>query len=408
MRPNALQRIELAVVRGYTAFLNALLSALEKLLFRPLTAEPKNILIFKGGNIGDIVCAIPLFIAIRRTYPKAHITLMTSPGMRGIPGAPELLTGAWFLDAIEVYDSKDIDSWVKLRRFGERIQKRGYDLFIHVPVHDWMKFRTFVRNMLFIRLMGFRHAFGFRVRTVIRLFRKTQLDYTFETKEVESLLELFRKNGIRADRVEFDFPVSAADEIQVEELLKKQWPDFEKWSAAGGLLVGLHDGSKRKEKQWPPERFGEMGRYLENAHHARFVILGGPADRVEAAAIKGFLASPEDALIVAGELSILEVVALLRRVSFLLCIDSGMMHIAGALGKPTVGLFSILGVLGRWHPYGDNHEGLFHRFLKCNYHTVECVRESMEAITVPEVKAACDRVIRRLHENKGRTKKNHE
>ncbi len=395
MKPNSLERLKLSIVRTYTSFLNALLRLIERILFVPPPSAPHHILIFKSGNIGDIVCAIPLFIAIRRTYPNARITLWTSPGKRDIPGAVELLSGAWYLDEIRVYDSSDINSLKKIFRFGARMRKERYDLFIHVPVHDWMAFRTFVRNMVFIRLVGFRSAFGFRVRTIIRLFRKTQIDYTTGMKESESLLKLFSESGIRADRVEFDFPVFPAAKKHVTEFLRSKWPDYERWASGGGLLVAIHDGSKRKEKQWPPERFGEVAHYIEKTYGTRFVILGGADDLEGARIIQGHLSS-ENVLMAAGKLNIIEIVALIKKISFLVCVDSGPMHIAGALGKPTVGLFSVLSIIGKWYPHGDNHEALFHRFLNCNYHTPGCVRESMGAITVPEVEAACDRMIGRI------------
>ena len=206
---------------------------------------------------------------------------------------------------------------------------------------------------------------------------------------------MFSESGIRADRVEFNFPVFPAAEKHVTELLRFKWPDYERWASGGGLLVAIHDGSKRKEKQWPPERFGEVAHYIEKTYGARFVILGGAGDLEDADIIRGHL-SPGNVLVAAGELNILEVVVLTKRINLLVCVDSGPMHIAGALGKPTVGLFSILGIIGKWYPDGDNHEALFHRSLNCDYHTPDCVKMSMEAITVPEVKAACDRVIGKI------------
>ena len=68
-------------------------------------------MIYKIGNIGDIVCAIPSFIAIRRAYPEAKITLLTSPGKIEASGAKELFENAWYVNELKIYYSEDIDSW---------------------------------------------------------------------------------------------------------------------------------------------------------------------------------------------------------------------------------------------------------------------------------------------------------
>jgi ADP-heptose:LPS heptosyltransferase len=346
--------------------------------------------VFKGGNIGDIACAVPTFIAVRRAYPKATITLLTSPGNEGIPGAKELLDGAWFIDELWAYHSHDIDSLAKVFSMWKKLRSRKFDLFVHVPVHDWTKFRTIIRNMFFAYFSGTRSAVGFRVRTLINVFRKTQIDYTFGPTEVESLLSLMQESGIPVHTVEFDLPKRPEAEAVISNLFKEKWGEsFPK------NLIAFHTGSKRREKQWPPERFNAVAKYLVSKHNARIVVLGGPGDVADAHVVVQDIA-PEHVLVLAGTLGILETVEALRRILFLVSVDSGLMHLAGLLGKKTVSLFSILGVIGRWCPYGTGHRALYHRFLSCRYDSPECVRASMEAISVEETIAACERMIEQL------------
>src|SRR3989344_1645867 len=116
MNPGFLQKVELGIVQLSKNILNFSLKFCETILFPRKAGSPKKILIFKVGNIGDIICAIPSFVAIRKNYPEAEITLLTSPGVKGIPGASELLHGAWYLDRIIKYDVDDIDSWGSILR----------------------------------------------------------------------------------------------------------------------------------------------------------------------------------------------------------------------------------------------------------------------------------------------------
>ena len=116
---------------------NFFLFSLERVLWpRRNMKSPKKICIFRTGNVGDIICSIPAFIAIRYAYPNAHITLLTSPGHKGMVGAKELLEHTWFFDRLWVYYSEDIKTPIKIKtldspsvRGGQRIKGIRVELF---------------------------------------------------------------------------------------------------------------------------------------------------------------------------------------------------------------------------------------------------------------------------------------
>src|SRR5262249_18989788 len=164
------------VVRRYTHWLNFVLDTLRRLLLLHRKTEARNVLIYKIGNIGDITCAIPAFIAIRKRFPHSRITLLTSPGKRGSLGANELLTDVPYLDDMALYYTEDITTWQQKKELIKKLRSKKFDLFIQLP-DDIAKFRTLVRNMLFAKSLGARCGFGFTIRT-IRLFKKTQTDFT--------------------------------------------------------------------------------------------------------------------------------------------------------------------------------------------------------------------------------------
>ena len=74
------KKIQLLAVKLWKNWLNFWLIFFQTILFKKLKSAPKNILIYKIGNIGDIVCAVPSFVAVRRAYPEAKVSLLTSPG----------------------------------------------------------------------------------------------------------------------------------------------------------------------------------------------------------------------------------------------------------------------------------------------------------------------------------------
>ncbi|HDH31536.1 MAG TPA: glycosyltransferase family 9 protein [Candidatus Wolfebacteria bacterium] len=390
MRIPFIKKFKLRLVRRFINWLNFILRICNKILFTRLKLPPKNILIYKIGNIGDIVCAIPSFIAIRKNFPKAKIILLTSPGKKGMLGAKELLDGVRYLDEIKIYYSDDIASARQKLKLLCDLRKSRYDLFIQIP-DDWIKLRTLFRNMLAVKLMGIKSVMGFRIRTV-KCFWKTQIDYLIEKNETENLIDILKLYGIKNDKIEFEFNISEEFKKNAEKALKKKWD--ERYDG-GGIIVAICPGGNYYEKKWPAEKFAEAAEYLKNNYNAKIVILGGKNDIQNSEIIERRLHS-RNCLSLAGKLGILESMAVLKKCDFLLSNDSGLIHIAAAIGKPVVALFSIRNILGKWFPFGLRHEMLFHRFLDCDYQTRSCVRKSVENISIKEVKRACDRIISKL------------
>ena len=383
-------KIQILLVNFWIKWLSFWLKIFNNILFFRKINNPRNILIYKIGNIGDIICAIPSFIAIRRFYPESKITLLTSPGKRNAIGAKELLSGVWYFDEQKIYYSDDIDSFQKKRDFIKNLRKEQYDLFIQLP-DDLANFRTLLRNMIFIKIIGAKSAFGFKIRT-IQLFKKTQVDYTTQKTEVESLLDLLKENRIKIDKVEYDFNIIGNQENKVKTILEKKWGEIDK----NDTIVAISTGGKREANQWPKERFKEIIEYLCDRYNVKIIIMGGNTDVSNAELMTQSLEN-ENYLIAAGKIGILETIELLKHCSFLISNSTGTIHLAAAVGLPAVGIYSIRDVPGRWFPYGFQHEILYHKSIDCDYKNEDCIKRSMDAISVDEVKLACDKIISEIN-----------
>jgi len=383
------KKIQLLVVKLWKNWLSFWLNFFQRILFKKLKSAPKNILIYKIGNIGDIVCAVPSFMAIRRAYPEAKITLLTSPGKKGTLGAKELLTGVWYLDELKAYYAEDINSLTKKINFILDLKEKYFDLFIQLP-DDLTNFRTLFRNLIFAKCLGVKAAFGFKIRT-IQLFKKTQVDYLFNKTEAESLLDILKENKIPVREVEFDFNISSQQKNKARNLLEEKWGKINK----NNLIVAISPGGKRETNQWPIERFTKVAKYLQEKYGAKILIVGGPGDVFKAEIIKEGL-NNSGVLVTAGKLELLETLELLKYCAFLISNSTGTMHLAAAAGIPVVGLFTVRDVFGRWFPYGKNHKILYHKFMDCNYKKEECIKKSIEIIAVEEVINVCDELIKKI------------
>jgi ADP-heptose:LPS heptosyltransferase len=157
-------------------------------------------------------------------------------------------------------------------------------------------------------------------------------------------------------------------------------------------LVGINPGATMEVKRWPVERFAAVGREIALEYGAQVVILGGPGDEERAAAIAA--ATPR-AVSVAGRLRLGETAALLRRCRLLVSGDTGPLHMAVALGIPTVGLFGPTNPR-KYGPWGE--EGIGNRgttVLRHDRPCPECDRPCVHSISAEECLAAAERWLQR-------------
>jgi lipopolysaccharide heptosyltransferase II len=115
--------------------------------------------------------------------------------------------------------------------------------------------------------------------------------------------------------------------------------------------VVLHPtrGIAAARDRWPIEPFAALARDLAATSGARVVVSGDANDRAIAAAI----AAGGAAVSLAGETSIASFAALAASARAVIAMDSGPMHLAAAVGAPTVGIFALQSdEPDRWAPLG--------------------------------------------------------
>ena len=188
--------------------------------------------------------------------------------------------------------------------------------------------------------------------------------------------------GVPAPRIE----VAAEDRARAAALLE------ERGVAADGYAV-VHPGSGGSSLNWSPERYRVLAAELARGSGLSVVVTGSTAEQETAAFVAG---GGPGRTSVAGETDLAALVGLLAGARIFVSGNTGPMHLAAAVGTPTVSLFSPLrsGSPKRWGPVGNRSEIIIPAGRSC----VKCPGEScpdyncMEAVTVEEVLAAARRV----------------
>jgi len=309
----------------------------------PKPVEARYVCLYRIGNLGDIICALPAMQAVRNAYSSARLTLVTSPGKRGMPGAQELLSGAAWLDDLVVYHAEDIATLRQRLTFIKRLRRMKFDVWIELS-HDLTTLRVVFRNMLAARLAGARWGCGWRIST-IRWGARAQSEGKTFPHEVERLTHGIGSCGIGAREAHFPLPLNEQHASVVSAALNGFVPP-------GTAPVAIAPGAKRLPNRWPLDRYAEVAEALST--RGFFVLLvGGAGDKDACQWIASRMS--KEALNLAGRLSVLESCELLRRCAFVVCNDSGVQHMAAAVSTPCVSIFSDRDMRGKWRPYGPQH-----------------------------------------------------
>lgn len=368
-------QIEALLVGSLYKCINAVLRGFAIFLWprrRPATAE--RVCVFRIGYIGDIVCALPAIRSVQRAYPNARLTLLTSPGPSG-PGAAELLRGNDWIDELRVYYSDDIKSLSGRWKLLRELRARHFDVWIDLP-NDLSSISRQFRDIFFARMAGTRWARGWCINT-IHLAAQAQSEHLCFNNEVDRTLDIVKRAGIPVK--EIDFGLSRLPEVQrrVDKLLQIR-------GLRDKSLVAIAPGAKRSTNHWPTERFAAVGRMLADTNNS-VVLIAGSAESELCKTLALQIGAHAHSF--AGELSLPESIEMLSRCRLLICVDSGVQHLAAAVGTPCVSLFSFWQMRGKWRPSGSQNVVL-QKWVPCHSCMLnECPHENlcMKEIAVEEV-----------------------
>lgn len=334
-----------------------------------LPARPR-ILIVRLSAIGDVIHAVPILCALRRSLPHAVITWV----VEGHAG--DLIEGHSALDRLIRLPRK----WLKSPRtvWGLRRQLRGLGCDVAIDIQGLTK------SAVAAWLSGAPHRIGFGDvdgRELSPLLNNRLVTPT-ATHVIDRNLQLLEPLGIVNPAVSFDLPAKPADTSRMAAYLASA-------ELARGFAV-INPGAGWPSKQWPAARFGAVARHLAVTHRlASVVVWAGAAEERLAQEVVATAAGHAQA---APPTTLTELAALLRRARLLVASDTGPLHLAVAVGTPAVGLFGPM-PHQRNGPYGPPHIAVQEMVLEGGSRARRrASNASMTAISVAKVCAACDAI----------------
>lgn len=318
----------------------------------------RTILLIQLGDIGDVVYSFPCVRALKESMPKAKLIMAVRQKAAG------LVEGCRWADGVIAVDETPRGAWETLLHqwlFWRTVRGYGFDLAIDL--------RTGTRGAVLAALSGAPIRLApysldgtlWRNRLFTHLVMPTGKQQQFI---VEHYMEILTPWGIQTDKLLPEIRVAPERLAEAERLL-----------AAYGLprqgnLVAIQPFSLWGYKEWKMEKMAALIRRLQAEHGLPVLIVGGPDEQEKAEAIVAL--AGDGVCNLAGKTSIALLPALLQKCCLFIGVDSAGLHIAAAVGTPTIGLYGPSG-FATWAPKGEGHV-VVHKEMPC----VPCHRKGCE------------------------------
>ncbi|MGH7604146.1 MAG: glycosyltransferase family 9 protein [Gemmatimonadaceae bacterium] len=297
--------------------------------------QVSRILVIELWNIGDIILAMPFLARLRHVFPHASVTLLSRSF------ASELFAGTGLVDEFITADL----AWTPAD--GVPVPRRAARLFSAARALRKRKFdlafssRPHARERFLMALASADRRVGIAIGKADSLLTDRIAANGSRGHKTNDWLNLLAPFGGGHGKVFPRLYVSQAERFWATEYLKRRGVGSE------DQLVGIHPGASLPAKRWPIERFRDTASEIAKRPGVRVLAFAEPSGYGgELFDIPG---------VVGARVGLRQLIALIERCKLLVCNDSGPMHIAGALGVPTVAMFGS-GIDEWFAPLGEGHE----------------------------------------------------
>jgi len=365
-----------------------LLGALARPLVRRKTARVASVLYIKPDHLGDLLLATPVLAALRQRLPNARITALVGPwsymALQRNPDLDVLLTCPF-----PGFERRPKDEGRRTKDEGRAVLQ-VLSSFVFRLSSLMKPYSTLIRYALLLRaghhdlaiigrddhwwgaalalLAGVPSRIGYAVPEC-RPFLTTALPWNpcdHVTAQGLALVDAVGSHspslsttaaGVREHVVRLALnPQLSTLNSQFSARFDPSQDDItwaDGWIVEHGLadapLVLLHPGTGGPAKLWFAERWAIVADAIQAAG-ARLVLTGGPDELTLVAEVAAYMQSA--ALALAGQTSVGQLAALMRRATLVLGVDSGPLHLAAAQGVPTLHLYGP-GDADRFGPWGN-------------------------------------------------------
>jgi len=286
--------------------------------------DKRPILVRVPNWIGDAVMCLPALEAVHRLYPARPVTVAAKPRV-----VPVFEHAPYVKDIIEYDDRGAHRGMLGRLRFAGEIKKRGFGTAILFQNAFDAAFVSFISGI------PERVGYGRDMRPALLTKAIKTTPEIKKRHQIFYYLNIVKALGAKMP-VKTPLPrlkISSDENRWADDFLKEH-------GLAKARLIGAAPGaSYGQAKRWPEKAFSTALNETARRANATVALFGGPDDSPVCEAVYAGLDKNETRLNLCGRLKLGESMALMARCAGFITNDSGPMHLAAALGVPTVAVF---------------------------------------------------------------------
>lgn len=331
--------------------------------------SPRRVLVIRPDHLGDLLFATPALHALRSQFAGAQITALVGPWSEPVlannPDVDQVLTCA-FPGFTRRAKGHPLAPYRFLQQEATRLRDMRFDLALILRFDHWW-------GAWLAAAAGIPRRIGYDVPEV-RPFLTQAAPYVPGRHEVVQNLALALAAvdssvvppSSSTDGWHLRFTVHPDDETTAHGLLARL--------PAQARLVALHPGSGAAVKRWRAAAWAELAGELARRHDVQIIFTGsaGEASQIDPVmeALRTVLSPMRQPISLAGATNLGSLAAVYRRCALVIGPDSGPLHLAVAVGTPTVHLY---GPVDRrtFGPWGSARR---HRAVVSDWGCIPCNR----------------------------------
>lgn len=290
------------------------------------TFDPRKILVIDSGHLAEVILSLPALKAIRKRFRHSRITIAARKSAAGVIDMSGLADEIIEADGVELRELSKLNSIFSVAKLVKKVRSEHFDFVIDL------------HSIAETNLLGFvtgapRRLFGRRAGKSLDYLAnfspKPPVDQHGSGKHlVDRYLDVLKPLNLtvqdRTPRVATD----PQEDQHIERLLKKTKVNLNR------IFVGLFPGADDLS-HWPIEKFVELADSLVRNRDVQVVVFRGEENRESLARWRKLFRPP---MLVLESLDVPALASGFVRLSVLVSNDPGSLHVAAAVGTPTVGL----------------------------------------------------------------------
>lgn len=275
--------------------------------------KPRILVIPQLTRIGDIICATPIFRAIKKQYPDSFLAVLVSNKAVGI------LKNNSRIDELIIFEEHSFKELI------HKTRKLNFDWSLNLSATSIGSVLTFLGMI------------SDRIKTVRRNCPKSEFltdwlnnytfvyeDHTYLPKHHLKLLNPMHINGPEDIKEVF---VSATGEQKAAEFFARNN------IKSNDFVVGVSISAGNKIKEWGDDNFRKLTDNLYEKYGAKVIIIGSAGDDSR---VEKFLRGSNKPMFKATDFSLEELPSLIKLLKLYIAVDTGPIYIAHALGVPLI------------------------------------------------------------------------